>query len=396
MQICNPGSGNNNGGMPIAFYEGDPTTSAGARLLHVRVIPDQIKMGDCKDFTFDLDLSGRSNLNINVSMILNDNGFVCNGRCRRNRRYSLYTGLFKCTGSFLYRCYYDNNIYSTTLNVNNCPVLNPDPNHSSGASGNYSYLNYYNAGSPVGAKITDTDLTIVDPDGGTVASATITLSNRPDGTSEGLHVNGVLPAGITATGDSTGTIVLTGVASPADYIAAIQLIEYYNKKATPDESDRIILTTLNDGTENGPVATTTIKILVDPRISVSGNATVIPDNTTTVNTTDGTDFGVVLGNASAVVHNFSVQNTGTGTLHLTGAPVVGISGDAGFTITAQPGSVGLAGGVGSNFSVSFDPATHAAGTYTATVSILSDDADVDRGCVYLCCKCNREQPAYRE
>ncbi|ACU62705.1 Ig-like domain-containing protein [Chitinophaga pinensis] len=378
VQICNPGSGNNNGGMPIAFYEGDPTTNANARLIYVGLIPEQIKMGDCKDFTFDLDLTGRSNLNINISMILNDNGSFVTGGVGATVGTPFTLASLSTQDPFYTECYYDNNIYSTTVNVNNCPVLNPDPDHSSGASGNYSYLNYYHAASAVGARITDTDLTITDPDGGTVASATITLSNRPNGNNEGLHLNGTLPAGITATGDSTGTIVLTGVASPADYIAAIQLIEYYNKVLTPDQTDRIILTTLNDGTENGPVATTTIKILVDPRISVSGNATVIADNTTTVNTTDGTDFGLVLAGASPVAHQFVVQNIGTGTLHLTGTPVVSITGDAGFTIAAQPGAANLEGGISTNFSVSFDPAGHAGSTYTATIQINSDDADADR------------------
>ncbi|MBW8682939.1 Ig-like domain-containing protein [Chitinophaga rhizophila] len=378
LQVCNPGSGNNNGGMPVAFYEGDPTSNPAARLLYVGTIDEQIKMGDCKDFTFDLDLVGRSNLNIPVTIILNDNGSFVPGGVGNVVGTPFTLASLANQDPFYTECYYDNNIYTTTLNVNNCPVLNPDPDHSSGATGTYSYLDYFNAGSTTGTKITDSDVSINDPDGGTIAAATISLSNRPDGTDEVLRVNGTLPAGITATGDNTGSIVLTGVASPADYIAAIRMIEYHNARLTPDQTDRTIFTTLNDGTEDGPVATTTIKIQVAPSISVSGNNIVIADNSTTATAADGTAYGVVATAATPIIHNFAVQNTGTGTLHLTGTPAVTIAGDAGFTISAQPAVVNLGGSVSTNFSVSFNPAGHAAGNYTATVTIASDDADTDK------------------
>ncbi|QHS63670.1 Ig-like domain-containing protein [Chitinophaga agri] len=376
VQICNPGSGNNNGGMPIAFYEGDPTTDATAKLLFVGTIPTQIKMGNCADFTFDLDLSGRSNLNIGISMILNDNGSFVPGGAGSAVGTPFALSSLATQHQFYTECYYDNNLFSTVLNVNNCPVLDPDPNHSSGAAGNYSYLTTYNAGGP-GVKITDTDLTIIDPDGGTIASATIVLSNHPDGALEGLHINGTLPAGIIATGDSTGTIVLTGAASQADYIAAIGLIEYYNRNLTPDQTDRTILTTLNDGTENGPVATTTVQILTEPRVAVFGNDTKIQDNSTTTNTADGTDFGVVAIGSAATEHRFVVSNVGTGALNVISSPAVDIAGDPGFTITAQPGTNTLNGHDSAAFKISFDPAAHTAGTYTATITILSDDADTD-------------------
>ncbi|TWV91979.1 hypothetical protein [Chitinophaga pinensis] len=53
-------------------------------------------------------------------------------------------------------------------------------------------------------KINDADLAVVDPGGTTIASATITLTNRLDGAAESIFINGTLPAGITATAVEQG------------------------------------------------------------------------------------------------------------------------------------------------------------------------------------------------
>ena len=68
-------------------------------------------------------------------------------------------------------------------------------------------------------------------DSANIESATITLTNRPDGdTVESLSVNGGLPTGITASSynSSTGVITLTGSATLAEYQTAIAQIQYNN------------------------------------------------------------------------------------------------------------------------------------------------------------------------
>lgn len=376
VEVCNPGSGNATGGMPVAFYNGDPTTDPAAKLLYVSSFEQQVKMGECKPFSFDLDLNGFSNLNIDLTIIINDDGSFVPGGVGNAVGTPFTLASLATQNPYYKECYYDNNLISRTINVNNCPVIDPDPDHSSGAGGNYSYLDYFTAGSTTGAKIADTDLSAADPDGGDVYGATITLTNILNAGQEGIYLNGILPGGITISGDGTGVVTLSGQASQADYIAAIKMLEYKNSNKTPDMTDRNITIVLNDGAENGPASNTTIKILTQPIIDVTGNAISIADNSTTTNTADGTDFGTSTG--ASITHSFTVVNAGTGVLSLTGTPLVTISGDAGFAITTQPAASLLNAAATTTFEVSFDPASHAGGVYTATITIPNSDADADR------------------
>jgi hypothetical protein len=73
-------------------------------------------------------------------------------------------------------------------------------------------------------------------------------------------------------------------------------------------------------------------------------------------------------------HAFTIENTGTAVLNLTGTPKIDISGTnaSDFTVTVSPTSpVSINGS--STFTVHFDPS--AAGTRTATISIANNDSD---------------------
>src|SRR5206468_230002 len=91
-------------------------------------------------------------------------------------------------------------------------------------------------------------------------------------------------------------------------------------------------------------------------------------------TTDDTSFGSTPLTGGTVSHTFTIQNTGSGALTLTGTPKVAVSGAnaADFTVTVQPGS-SLAASGNTTFTVVFDPS--ATGTRSATLSIANDDAD---------------------
>jgi hypothetical protein len=110
----------------------------------------------------------------------------------------------------------------------------------------------------------------------------------------------------------------------------------------------------------------------EPEIAVSGNGVDISNGDATPSAGDHTDFGsqaVVIG---TVVRTFTVSNTGTLALNLSGTPMVSVSGTdaADFTVTLDP-TTPVATSGSTTFQITFDPS--AAGTRTATVSITNDD-----------------------
>lgn len=123
------------------------------------------------------------------------------------------------------------------------------------------------------------------------------------------------------------------------------------------------------GTGNDVTLTTQLP----PEINVKGNGVSIVSGDVTPSTADHTDFG----SASAGVTNvFTIENTGTGLLTLSGTPKVAVSGaNAGdFTVSVQPAATVAASG-STTFTVVFAPL--ALGTRTATLSIANDDLDED-------------------
>jgi hypothetical protein len=112
-----------------------------------------------------------------------------------------------------------------------------------------------------------------------------------------------------------------------------------------------------------------------PEINIQGNSVSIADGDVTPSAADHTDFGSVTVAGGTVVRTFTIQNTGTSTLSLTGSsPYVTIGGTnaADFSVTTIP-SASIAASGSTTFQVTFDPS--AIGTRTATLSIANDDAD---------------------
>ena len=99
---------------------------------------------------------------------------------------------------------------------------------------------------------------ITDPDSTTMASATISMiaNGQVPPPNDTLSINGSLPGGITpsAYDPATGVLMLTGVASIADYQTALHQVVF----STTDTSnaDRIISVTVNDGANTSNTAQT--------------------------------------------------------------------------------------------------------------------------------------------
>lgn len=111
-----------------------------------------------------------------------------------------------------------------------------------------------------------------------------------------------------------------------------------------------------------------------PEIDIQSNGDFITDGDSSPSVTDNTDFGSWDILTGTKVNSFTVVNSGSGALSLTGTPLVALSGThAGdFLVNQQPtgSSVSASGGTLS-FQVTFDPTI--VGLRTATVSITNDD-----------------------
>ncbi len=111
-----------------------------------------------------------------------------------------------------------------------------------------------------------------------------------------------------------------------------------------------------------------------PEMNVQGNSATIIDGDTSPSTADYTDFGSVAVTGATQTRTFTIQNTGSSALNLTGTPMVALSGAnaADFSVTPPPTSPVAAAG-STTFIISFDPS--AAGLRNAVISIENNDAD---------------------
>ena len=113
-----------------------------------------------------------------------------------------------------------------------------------------------------------------------------------------------------------------------------------------------------------------------PEMDVSGGGNAIADGDTTPSTTDDADFGNIAVAGGTNAHTFTITNSGTAPLNLTGGPPrVTITGThaADFGLTTDATTPVASGGGTTTFEITFDPS--AAGLREATVSIANDDSD---------------------
>jgi len=255
------------------------------------------------------------------------------------------------------------------------PVIDLDSNNSSGAIGkNYTAVPLN--GQSGGVAVADADVLVTDPDGETISSITIDISNRLDGANEFLTL--AIASGLNISGSGGKTITLTdaGSATKSNFQAALAAIRYFNSTAS-NTTTRTIVTTVTDDNNLTSSASTSIAIISgsgSPEINIQGNSQTIADGDLNPRTLDLTDFGSHFVGDSNLVRTFTIQNTGSSNLNLAGGPnFVTISGSPDFTISSQPGSNPISAAGSTTFQVRLDPTT--LGTQNATVSLSSNDAD---------------------
>ncbi|MCP4747358.1 MAG: choice-of-anchor D domain-containing protein, partial [Desulfobacteraceae bacterium] len=118
-----------------------------------------------------------------------------------------------------------------------------------------------------------------------------------------------------------------------------------------------------------------IVVVSEPEMSVEGGGDVIiADGDDTPSPDDDTDFGSADISNVEVLRTFTIKNSGTGPLDLSGTPKISISGDhaADFSVSSEPESSVEAGG-STIFQVTFDPGD--TGARSATLSIVNNDSD---------------------
>lgn len=106
--------------------------------------------------------------------------------------------------------------------------------------------------------IVDADLLIVDD--GDLTAATATITNLLDGSSEAVDVT-LGSSGLQATYFvATGTLEITGAASPAVYEGVLRTLTYVNASQRPTTTDRLITVTVDDGIATSSAATSTVSV----------------------------------------------------------------------------------------------------------------------------------------
>lgn len=177
--------------------------------------------------------------------------------------------------------------------------------------------------------------------------------------------NGIYAVGNTTTngtGSLTGTIRYVGTGTSFTDSGLSSGTTYYYKVYTVDKAFNYSAESNGNGT--------TLSSTPVPEINIQGNSVNILDGNTAYSTTDNTDFGSTIINGT-ISKTFTIQNTGTASLNVTGINVVGSNG---FSITS-PSSFpfSIAASSSANFTVQFSNTT--ANTFTETVNVLSDDSD---------------------
>jgi gliding motility-associated-like protein len=253
---------------PLAIFDGDPYATT-ATYLGTIYTPDNVEKGGTLDIThtvYDNDGDGTMKLYVLVNhyeetLAIGD---------------ALPVPLTGVTSPTM-ECDYANNVGFivdiTTCNVSNAPRLDLDRDNSGGVAGN-GFKKAFGVASSEGAAIVDEDVFIIDDDNTNMASATITLTNRPDGTDEylqhpdtGSSVNGVT---ISAYNSSTGEITLTGSASLSVYEDILKGITYYNTldNATITSVNRIVEIQISDGINLSNVAVDSVLIEYKPTLDL--------------------------------------------------------------------------------------------------------------------------------
>jgi len=221
-----------------------------------------------------------------------------------------------------------------------------------------------------------------DVDNNMLASATVTLTNQPDGVAEelGFDTTGTDILGLY----DSGVLTFTGVDTVAHYQQVLRSVTYNNTLNSPDTTPRAITFIVDDGDDESAVATATVTLIAvndAPSFTLPGNPAASDEDGGTQQVAGfatAISAGPVDEADQELTFNLGVTST-TGTLAFSSAPAID-STTGQLTYTAAANTFGTAlvsvtlsdnGGTANNGSD-----TSAAQTFTITVNPIVDTPTV--------------------
>lgn len=200
--------------------------------------------------------------------------------------------------------------------------------------------------------------------GGSVVR-TFTIFN--DGTAPLLLGN------IALNGSSAFSVTTPPASNTVDRLGGFQTFSITFDPATPGLHTTEVSIVSDDDDEN-PFVFDLAGVGITPEMSVTGNANEIPNGDVTPFADDHTDFGDTEVTGGSVSRTFTILNTGTQDLTLSGVPIISLTGSAAFSVTTMPATNPVPKTSGATpFVILFDPASR--GVHNAVVSIANNDED---------------------
>ncbi len=264
--------------------------------------------------------------------------------------------------------------------------------HSGGATGNYMYSQQYGGSTRYNNNtLIVATSPVIDLTGYNTITLDLDIWIESEDTYDGMKIeyslnNGVSwsdLAGSPAWYDGSVNGLWNGWYSDTGWVAQSTSLSTENGSFDGNAQTVFRVTFYSDGSTNrdgvafDEFLVQGVLALPTPEINIQGAGSNIAHDaplTDTPSVTNDTDFGNVDVTVGTNPNIFTIQNTGTGALNLTGGPLVVIGGthSGDFTVTANPSSPIAASG-NTTFTITFNPS--ATGLRTATVSIANDDSD---------------------
>jgi hypothetical protein len=229
-----------------------------------------------------------------------------------------------------------------------------------------------------GAVVIDGSVTVTDPDDALLPSATVQITaNYANGQDILAFTNAFGITGNFVAG--TGTLTLTGPASPANFQSALRTVTYQNTSNNPSTAPRSVTWTVNDDEPSSGTDTTTITVTATndaPVLTVTGTLNYTENDpatnvATTVNITDPDDTNI----ESATIQITGNYQNGQDVLsYVTALGITGNFVPATGTLTLT-GSTTLANYITALQNVKYANTSEAPSTLARTVTWIVNDGD---------------------